>query len=81
VGGGVQGWWSTAHGAGRSYSAARCSGCGQIGRRDAGAGCPRWLSGDGHRAGRSGGEGSEGLSGPELEGSQRCTSAGWSSRR
>jgi hypothetical protein len=34
-----------------------------------------------HRAGRSGGEGPEGLSGPELDGSQRCSGVGWSSRR
>jgi hypothetical protein len=33
------------------------------------------------RAGRCGGDGPEGLSGPELEGSQRCTGEGWSSRR
>jgi hypothetical protein len=32
------------------------------------------------RAGRSGGEGPDGLSGLEFEGSQRCTDARWSSR-
>jgi hypothetical protein len=29
VGGGVWEWWSAAHGAGRSYMMARCSGCGR----------------------------------------------------
>jgi hypothetical protein len=80
-GGGVQGWWSVARSAGRSYSVARCSRYGRIGRIEVGAGYPRRLSGGSHRAGRSYGEGPEGLSGPKLEGSQRCTSAGWSSRR
>jgi hypothetical protein len=41
----------------------------------------RAVRGGMHRAGRSYAEGPEGLSGLELEGSQRCTSAGWSSRR
>jgi hypothetical protein len=81
VRGGVRGWWSVARCAGRSYSATRCLGCSQIGQREAGVGCPQRLSSGGRRAGRSSGEGPEGLSGPELEGSQRCTSAGWSSRR
>jgi hypothetical protein len=39
-GGSVRGLWSAAHDAGRSYSAVRCSGCGRIGRREAGAGYP-----------------------------------------
>jgi hypothetical protein len=80
-GGRRPGWWSAAHGAGRSYSAARCSGCGRICRREAGVGCPWWLNGGGHRAGWSDGEGPLGLSRPELEGSQRCTGVGWSLRR
>jgi hypothetical protein len=33
------------------------------------------------RAGRSGGDGPEGLLGLELDGSQRCTGVGWRSRR
>jgi hypothetical protein len=40
-GGGVRGWWLTARGAGRLYTAARCSRHGQNGRREARAGCPR----------------------------------------
>jgi hypothetical protein len=44
-GGGVQGWWSTTQGVGRLFTAARCSGRGRIGRRDAGAGCRRRHSG------------------------------------
>jgi hypothetical protein len=44
-GGAVRGWWSTSRGAGRLYLAARCSGHGQNGWREAGAGCPRQLSG------------------------------------
>jgi hypothetical protein len=70
-----------AHGAGRSYSAAWCSGCGRISQREARVGCPLRLSVGGCRVGRSSGEGLEGLSGPELKGSQRCTGAGWSWRR
>jgi hypothetical protein len=50
VGGGVRGWWSAAHGAGRSYTAVRCSGCGRGGRRGARVDCPRWLS-DGEQGG------------------------------
>jgi hypothetical protein len=49
-GGSVQGWWSAAHGVGRSYTAARCSGCGQGGQRGAGAGCPQRL-GNGEQGG------------------------------
>jgi hypothetical protein len=61
-GGGVQGWWSTAHGAGRLYTAARCSGRGRINRREAGAGCPRWLDSGGNVAqwGAKGGGGRKG---------------------
>jgi hypothetical protein len=47
-GGGARGWWSTARGVGRLYTAARCSGHGRNGRREAGAGCLRWLSGGGN---------------------------------
>jgi hypothetical protein len=54
-GGGVRGWWSTAHGVGRLYTAARCSGHGRICRREGGAGCPRRLSGSGN-GGAVGGE-------------------------
>jgi hypothetical protein len=81
VGGGARGWWSVARGAGRSYSTARCSGCGRICRREAGVGYPWWLDGGGHRAGWSNGEGPLGLSGSELEGSQRCIGVGCSLRR
>jgi hypothetical protein len=45
---GVRGWRSTARGVGRLYIVARCSGRGRIGRREAGAGCSRRLSGDGN---------------------------------
>jgi hypothetical protein len=38
------GWWSTACGAGRLYTAARCLGRGRIGLREAGAGCSWWLN-------------------------------------
>jgi hypothetical protein len=54
-GGGVWGWWSTTRGAGRLYTAARCSGCGRNGQREAGAGYPRRLSG-GENGGEVGGE-------------------------
>jgi hypothetical protein len=57
--GGVQGWWSTAHGAGRLYTVARCSGRGRIGRREARASCPRWLSGSGNGGTVGGGEAEE----------------------
>jgi hypothetical protein len=50
VGAGIQGWWSVARGAGRLYTAARCSGCGRGGQSGAGMGCPRWLS-DGEQGG------------------------------
>jgi hypothetical protein len=50
VGGSVRGWWWAAHGAGGSYTAARCSGCGRGSQRGAGASCPRWLS-DGEQGG------------------------------
>jgi hypothetical protein len=50
VGGSVQGWWLAARGAGRSYTMARCSGCGRGDRRGARAGCPWWLS-DGEQGG------------------------------
>jgi hypothetical protein len=46
-GGGIRGWWSTARGVGRLYTVAQCSGRGQNGRREAGAGCPRRLNGGG----------------------------------
>jgi hypothetical protein len=54
-GGDVRGWWLMARGAGRLYTAARCSGHGQNGRREAGAGCPQWLGG-GRNGGAVGGE-------------------------
>jgi hypothetical protein len=47
-GGGIWGWWSTARGVGRLYTAAQCSGRGRIGRREAGAGYLRWLSSGGN---------------------------------
>jgi hypothetical protein len=57
-GGGVRRWWSMARGAGRLYTAVRCSGRGQNGQREARAGCPRRLSGSGNGSvmgGESGG--------------------------
>jgi hypothetical protein len=47
-GGGVRGWWSTAWGTGRLYTVVWCSGRGQIGRREVGAGYLRQLSGGGN---------------------------------
>jgi hypothetical protein len=54
VGCGIRWWWSVAHGARRSYSAAQYSECGRINRREAGAGCPWWFSGSGYGGGQSG---------------------------
>jgi hypothetical protein len=54
-GGGVRGWWPTARGAGRLYTVARCSGHGQIDRRDTRAGC-LWRLGGGRNGGAVGGE-------------------------
>jgi hypothetical protein len=51
---GVRGWWSAARGAGRSYSAVRCSGCGRIIQREVGVGYSWWLSGPGYGGGQSG---------------------------
>jgi hypothetical protein len=47
---GEEQWWSAAHGAGRSYTTARCSGCGRGDRRGARARCLWWLS-DGEQGG------------------------------
>jgi hypothetical protein len=79
----VRGWWSIACSAGRLYTAARCSGHGRIGRREAGAGCPRWLNGGGN-GGAVGAKGRGGRKGAPRWGvgalysrQRRWTTAAW----
>jgi hypothetical protein len=71
----VRGQWETGLGVTPEWKNLDWRSCGGQGLTD------EAIHGGVRRAGWSGGEGSEGLSGSELEGLQRCTGAGWDSRR